>query len=201
MTEKSKKARRLMRKMSKRASEALREEIHAQPAEPPVDPVLTVMGARARQMGQAPSKTLLGDIYGEQAGRAILIGSRNDKEADDLWRLFKRYDGADDQYFRRIIGRSRFPNGARMEILPEPFETRPDDKPDYRSDEEKRDAAVRTWMYWQGRLGHLHSHERSVIVRVARHMTGDLHIGSALTTTGSAFVAAMRVLRIVEDKG
>lgn len=198
----SKKAKRQRRKsVTKRDLEAVREQIYAPQPEPYEDPREVVLGARARVMCVTQTPDLLWDMISEEPGQAISIGATCKDEARKLWDIFKRYDGADALYFRRIIGRSRFPNVAKLEMLPERMETRDDDRPDDRSEEQKDRDAVKGWMRWQGLLGHMAAHERYAISSAARGTGSALHKGGKLTTAGQAFVAAMRILREVEERG
>lgn len=198
----SKRAKRQRRKgITKRDLEAVRETVHAPPPEPYEDPRVVVLNARARVMCKEPTPALLSDMIGEPSGQAITIGARDSAEASKLWDLFKRFDMADEVYFRRIIGRARFPNVARLEMLPERLETRDDDRPDHRDEDQKDRDASNNWARWHGLLGFLAAHERSAIIGASRRTTGDLHKGGKLTTAGQTFIAAMRILREVEERG
>ena len=90
---------------------------------------------------------------------------------------------------------------ARLDMLPERFETRADDRPDIRSEDERDRDAVSSWMRWQGALQALGAHDASLIIRASRQTCGALVIGGRLSTTGSVFVAAMRSMRQVVDRG
>lgn len=162
----------------------------------PDDPLATVKQARQRLMGRQGDFT--GKIYCEEAGRAIAALAVNEDEANRLWNVFLKFDTADNTYMARVIGRPRFPNVAKMEFLPDRLEARDDDKPDPRSEDEKDRDAVNTWMHWQGHLGCLEAHERSSIVRAARHMD-TLWKDGGPTCAGQQFVAALRVLHAVVD--
>lgn len=162
----------------------------------PDDPLATVRQARSRQTG-VPEDEALRPIFGEEAGRAIASVARAN-EADRLWRLFLAFDRADDLYFSRIIGRSRFPAVSKIEFMPERFGTRADDRPDLRTEDQKVNDTVKTWMRWQGHLGCLAAHERTAIIRASRQMD-DLHKDGGPTLHGKAFVAALRVLAGVVD--
>lgn len=198
----SKRAKRQRKKsVTKRDLEAVREMINPPPVEVYEDPRTVVIEARARIKCVTPSAEMLDEMNGEEPGQAISIGATCKDEARKLWDIFKRYDGADALYFRRIIGRSRFPNVAKLEMLPERMETRADDRPDDRSEEQKDRDAVNGWMRWQGLLGCMAAHERYAISSAARGTGSALHKGGKLTTAGQAFVAAMRILREVEEQG
>lgn len=202
MTAYSKAARRARRKrITKRDLEAVREIVNPPPQEIYEDPRTVVIEARARMMSKEPGPDMLADMLCEHAGQAINIGARDKDEAGKLWADFRRLDAADETYFRRIIGKPRFPNVARLEMMPETFEARPDDRPDSRTDEEKNRDAVNAWMRWHGILNRLASHERATIMSAIRQTSGDLHKRGGLTTSGQAFIAAMRVLRSEVERG
>lgn len=138
-------------------------------------------------------------MFGEPAGIAIRIGTEDKDEASKLWSLFKAADAADEAYARRFVGIRRFPNVGKLEYLPETFETRADDKPDHRTQDEKDRDAVNAWMRWQGHFGCLERDQHTVIVDAMRHRARLTHAGQ-LTRTGSAFIAAMRALDMVTQK-
>lgn len=172
---------------------------------PKEDPRIVVLAARRRHNNKPQNADMSHEMWGDLAGRAIIIGAdgltdRSAAERRDLaatlWDVFKRLDGCDETYFRRIIGRQRFPNVARMEYLPEAFETRPDDHHgEYRTEDEKDRAAVRNWMRWQGYLGSMSATEHCAIVSALRQRVMLSHAGR-LTGAGERFVSAMR--RLVE---
>lgn len=166
---------------------------------PAEDPRVVVLNARTRHFG--PEVDAASVMLSDPAGQAIHLGARDADEAARLWDVFARYDAADETYFRRIIGRHRFANVARLDMLPERFETRADDRPDIRSEDERDRDAVNGWMGWQGALQSLGAHDASLIIRASRQTCGALVIGGEVSTTGSAFVAAMRALRQVVDRG
>lgn len=169
-----------------------REDATAAPREPAEDPRVTVMAARCRHNAQADPDKVTDAMWGDLAGRAIAIGGGTDAAA--LWGTFKRLDAADERYFRRIIGRARFPHITRMEQLPEPFGTRADDAPSrYLTEDDKDRAAVSEWMRWQGYLGYLSATEHHAIVSAMRQRVMLSHAGR-LTGAGAAFVNGMRAL-------
>lgn len=189
--------RRKLRSCRQDAERAMAAE-YIQPA-PVEDPRNVVQFARMRLHGLS-KEAAMSIMASEQAGLAIHLGARDEDERGKLWAIFTRYDGADETYFRRIIGRPRFANVTKMEYLPETFETRPDDRPDARSDDEKDRDAVNGWMRWQGKLGCLDRSESWIITKAARQTCPALVTGGRLTTTGAAFVAAMRMLRDVDER-
>ena len=131
--------------------------------------------------------------YAEPAGQAIMIGAADRDEAAQMWQTFRDCDAADDAYARRFVGIRRFPNVGKLEYLPERFETRDDDRPDSRSQEEKDRDAVNRWMHWQGLLGRIGRDHHTVSVDAMRQRARLVHAGK-LTRTGTAFIAAMRAL-------
>lgn len=131
--------------------------------------------------------------YAEPAGQAIMIGVVDKDEASQLWQTFRNCDAADDAYARRFVGTRRFPNVGKLEYLPERFETRDDDRPDSRTQDEKDRDAVNRWMHWQGLLGRIGRDHHTAIVDAMRHRARLVHAGK-LTRTGTAFIAAMRAL-------
>lgn len=167
----------------------------------PVEDVRNVVQFARMRLHGLGKEAALSIMASEQAGLAIHLGARDEDERGKLWAIFTRLDASDETYFRRIIGRPRFPNVAKLECLPETFETRPDDRPDARSDDDKDRDAVNGWMRWQGKLGCLAWHEAHLITRAARQTCPELVRGGRLTTTGAAFVAAMRILRMVDERG
>lgn len=188
-------------RQTKRSIEERNEVMYPHPAEPAEDPRVVVMAARARIMGEEPANDHLMGMLVEPAGRAIRIGARDSDEARKLWGVFSLLDAADETYFRRIMGKARFAKPSELEMMPEPFETRADDRPDYRSADEKDRDAVNRWMRWQGLLGRLAGHERYAITSMMRGTAAKPHDGNRLTTAGQAFVAAMRILRSEYDRG
>ena len=168
-----------------------------------VEPRETVLAARARHLGRPTTKEgklqMAGQMFGDLAGQAIIIGSRNQAEADRLWDVFTKLDGADAAYHSRILGRGRHAKCGKVEFMPDRFEVRPDESSDYRTEEEKDRHAVNGWMRWHGHVGHLHSHEQTAIWNGV-YLRCDLQRGGSLTTAGSAFVAALRMLADIYDK-
>lgn len=178
--------------------EAVQEAVRQAGAQVNEDPRETVKEARARAMGREATDLMLSPMFCEEAGRAIAIGAKADAQV--LWAVFLGCDKAEHTYFARIIGRPRFPNISKLEHMPERLETRDDDNPDTRSDDEKHRDASNTWMRWQGYLGQIPRHQRRAIQRASWHQD-ELHKGGRLTVHGEAFVAAVRSLADVVERG
>lgn len=177
------------------------------------DASVVALKARCRMAGwvetelaKARSQSMEG-----QAGLAINIGAKDGKERDRLWTVYIGLDGAEATYFRRILGRSRHAKTAKIEMMPETFEARPDDKPDLRDDDTKDRDAVNNWMRWRGYMGHLRADERQYIHGalmdnlglIAEPKVDDFgqHQERELSTSGRAFLAALRVLAdVVENR-
>lgn len=210
MTEKSKKARRLRKKLvnashgipdlagtPRREKNGCFVERTRQQGDKEAEPRLTVLSARARHMGRPDTEenrlALTGHMFGDHVGQAIQIGGRNKDEADSLWQVFWLLDRSDATYHARILGTKRHAKCGKMEYLPERFEARPDDVTDYRTEDEKDRDAVNRWMYWHGLIGCLASHEQSSIWDGV-YLRCDLHKEGKLTTAGLSFVASLRVL-------
>lgn len=159
-----------------------------------------VRAARARHMQMQASSAMDEPMMGEEAGRAISIGSADEHEADQLWETFKLIDASDDAFSRRVLGRSRFPNVAKMEMLPDRMETRPDDRIDVRTQDEKAADAKRAWAVWLALFDELHTHLGAALHMALRQRV-KLHQGRQLTGAGALFVEAVRQINVVYRKG
>lgn len=161
------------------------------------DPQRLVLSARCSHMGKADTREnrrlMKEAMMGDPAGQAIAIGSRGQKEAAALWAVFSKLDSVDARYHSRILSRGRHAKCGKVEYMPERFEARPDDRADSRTEEQKDRAAVNEWMAWHGAVGHLASHEQSSLW-TGVYLRCDLHKNGVLTTAGSAFVSALRIL-------
>ena len=150
-----------------------------------------VREARARHLEMQASDIMDAPMLGEQAGRAICIGATDEAEAERLWETFKIMDAAAETYARRILGRSRFPAVAKMEYLPERFETRADDRIDIRTPEEKDIRAKKEWLQWCDLSSNLQPPLHAALHMSLRHKV-QLHQGRGLTGAGRLFLAAIR---------
>ena len=150
-----------------------------------------VREARARHLEMQASDIMDAPMLGEQAGRAICIGAVDEAEAERLWETFKIMDAAAETYARRILGRTRFPTIAKMEYLPERFETRADDRIDPRTPEERDAAAKREWLRWCDLSSRLQPPLHAALYMSLRQKV-QLHQGRSLTGAGRLFLAAIR---------
>lgn len=195
------------RKRTKRIQEAQWIEQEDVPRQPFEDPRVVVLDARCRHNAKCRHEDVADDMWGDMVGRAIVIGAEGltDRRQDErrevaarLWSLFKRLDAVEEAYFQRIIGKARFPNVSKMEYIPEPFETRPDDRPrEYRTEEAKDAAAKHDWIRWRGYLVEMTEAEHCSIASALRHRLLLSHAGK-LTGAGDRFFAAMLKLAELE---
>lgn len=167
------------------------------------DPQRVVLSARCLHMGKSDNRDnrrmMKSQMMGDPAGQAIAIGARNPAEADSLWQTFSDLDAVDAAYHSRILGRSRHAKCGKVEYMPERLETRPDDAPSYRDPADIDRAVTSAWMRWHGHLGHLSKPEQSAIWD-GIYLRCDLHRTGIMTTGGTAFVAAMRLLHDVVQR-
>ena len=161
------------------------------------NPTETVREARRRHMPRANRSTLLDPIMCEQAGQAITLAAEGD-EAAKLWEVFTAYDRAHGTYSRLVLGRSRFPSISKMEFMPERLETRADDRPDLRTEDERVRDARNAMAAWDAHMAKLRPWERNIIAGVVRQAE-TLHDLGVLTAAGRSFVAAVRQLRDVVE--
>lgn len=176
------------------------EVIHNVPLQTIEEVREVVRAARARHMAMQSSTAMDEPMMGEEAGRAITIGAADEHEADQLWETFKLIDASDEAFSRRVLGKQRFPNVARMEMMPERMETRPDDRIDVRTADEKAADAKRSWAGWCEMLGSLHMPLHAAMHMALRQRV-KLHQGRQLTRAGSLFVDAIRQVNAVYRKG
>lgn len=168
-----------------------REEARAQKIKRD-DAQKTVREARVRKTGLS-EREVMDAKYGEAIGYVILLEAKSKADIETLWKTYCDFDHVDHVYFSRVLNRSRFPAGAKMEFVPERVEADPDARPDLRSDEEKARNAVADWMRWQGYLGRLPGQQRSAVIRAVRQMDMVL-IDEKVTPQGRFFVEALRAL-------
>lgn len=84
--------------------------------------------------------------------------------------------------------------------MPERFETREDDKPDLRSEDERHRDAVNDWMRWRGYVGQLRSDQQFALFEVVRGRAEPV-VEAALTRAGERFVDALKELAVIVDAG
>lgn len=159
----------------------------------------TVLTARARQMGLPASKAL--DMkharLSEGAGMALDI-IYDPEEATRLWGHYVAMTASEAKY-HRSLGKSIHPKTAKIEMMQERFETRPDDAIDLRTEEERDRDAVTSWMRWQGIIGRLDARHQSSIFNAYRHQI-EMVSGGYVTAAGRRFVDAMVRLDLLMQK-
>lgn len=108
-----------------------------------------VLQARARQAGIKPKDLtdMRHPAYATPQGQAIcaIYGDKGKAIADTFWQAASAYE----RYIRVTTGLSPHAKTAKIEMMPETFETRADDRPDLRTDEEKDHAARMMWARWK----------------------------------------------------
>lgn len=149
--------------------------------------------ARCRQMGVPEEKAdeMRAAMIGEPEGRALALTCDPDT-AERLWQWFVTMTTAEARY-HRSIGKSIHAKTAKLEMMQERFETRDDDRPDLRTQDERDRDAVTGWMRWQGYLGRLDAADSAAIFRVYRHGAVAV-VSGVVTRAGKRFVAAMLAL-------
>lgn len=173
-------------------------------AHPPEDPRATVFQARCRQAGKKPTEEAMKDAasvdHEHPALRCITLGAgigmnahRREAEITRLRDGFDAFDKAQERFYTIVLGIKRFANVAKIEFMPEVFETRADHTPDPRSHEERIAAAKKAYRYWIKRYEGLGSHERVLIDQGLQRYDGYVRDGR-VTTSGQAFIAALRVM-------
>lgn len=162
---------------------------------PTEDPRAVALQARCRMIGLQPTPDNLREVSSPDYGHPALIAIRKigGRDADRLREAFIELDLAEHRFFALVLNMSRFANVAKLEFLPEIFEARADDSFDLRPHDEKVAAAKKRWYFWLKRMKVLTGHEHTLIDDALRRYAGFVRDGS-VTTSGQAFVAAMRVL-------
>lgn len=153
----------------------------------------TVLTARARQMGLPARKAqdMKRTRLSEPAGMALDILC----DPDDAARLWGHYIAltASEARYHRSMGLSIDAKTAKIEMMQERFETRPDDAIDLRTQEERDIDAGKSWDNWRARIGQLGLRSASAIV-TARRSWATLVEAGQVTPAGRRFVEAMKAL-------
>ena len=139
------------------------EQIKADP-----DAERTVLQARARQTGSDTKdlREMMNPALGEAAGRAIYAVRKGDT-AKRLWDAYKGFTAAEAAYAKHYLGMSLNAKTAKIEMMPETFEARADDRPDLRDEEQRSKDASNKWMRWRGMLMQLDKAYQKAILDVA----------------------------------
>ncbi len=179
-------------KRKKRGRERM-TQLAAEPADP--DAPRVALAARARQMGldagdRAVRRDMADPSHGEPATRALLLSEEEDG-AKPLIDAYRALTASYRQYTGTVLGVSAYPKTGRIEMRPEQFEARPDDRPDLRSEDERHRDAANAWAGWRDKLDALGT-ARASAVWTAVFGFADLHDGSRITSAGRRFVEAMK---------
>ena len=159
-----------------------------------------VLRARARHMGKPEQKKskMKSEALAFAAGRAI-YSLHEGKPAARLWEAYTRLTDAEARYLKHSTGLSLYAKTARLEYLPERFESRADDSPDLRTDDEKFQDASNKWMYWRGLVMHLPSFQQTIIFDIAYGRVDPMD-GGEITPYGGRFVEALEKFADVVDE-
>lgn len=155
-------------------------------------PDQVVLKARARHMGRKDYRDMAHPAYGEAAGQAIMA-SRDEGRAKELWEVYKTFTAVEAIYAKTYLGLRLHAKTAKVEYLIETFEARPDDRPDYRTEEERSKDASNRWAIWRGYLMCLPKPVQGFI-KDAAYGRGEPMAGGKVTAFGRRFVAAVELL-------
>lgn len=148
-----------------------------------------VLQARARHMGASDMNEMRLTGLVDAAGMAITL-SRDADTAKSLTALYGAYIASYRRYMIRCIGVSPDAKTAKIEMMPEVVEVRPDDRPDIRSHDERDRDAANSWGRYHTALASLSIADRSYIEGASRDWVVLVDAGT-VTPAGARFVAAM----------
>ena len=164
------------------------------------EPQRVALETRARLMGMTDTNAMRSQALGEAAGRAIYLKHQPDAAAR-LWDTYAGLTATEQRYARLVLGKSLHAKTAKIETMPERFETRDDDQTDLRSEDERHRDATNAWMRWRGYIGHLSSYDQSAIFCVVRGRNEPV-VDAKLTKAGIDFVTALeRLADVVDSRG
>ena len=121
-----------------------------------------VLQARARHCGGADIEAMKSQMLGDDAGKALWMVLGGD--AVKAYEAFNGYRGAQERYHRIALGKSLHAKTAKIETAPERFETRPDDQPDLRTEDERHRDAINNYQRWMDLMG-----------RIPLHLSASIH--------------------------
>lgn len=151
------------KRRSKRAMERQWQAQEDRP-EPKEDARIVVLSARCRQLGREDTEAnrlaLAHPMAGDPVGQAIMLRFPHADDRTRLWDVFRRLATAYVIMCRRKLGLSPFAKVAKIEMMPERFETSADDDLDTRTPEEKDRDAIDRWAHWQSIMAKLGIHQR-----------------------------------------
>lgn len=178
------------------------EQEAAQPGrhEPEEPPRAAAMRARAIALGVEPSEDVMDAYLETQAGMALFVGVKDKDERRDLVATFSEYDKDHRLFMSRCIGQRMFPAVSKMEFMPERLEASASDPVDLRTVDEKADAAKKAMREWDQKLDALQSWQANIIKSVS-YRQETLEVEGTLTAAGRSFIAAIRALHAVGQRG
>lgn len=157
---------------------------------------LLALRARCRAAALPETEANLADARSaawEGAGLALVaagLPERGKREAA-VWGAFL---GARVAYARHVLDSPRSGGVWLPAITPEVVETRPDDRPDLRSQDEKSRDAANAWAYWAGVSARLIPSHRTALTAALYAPAILLRDGGGITKAGMIFAAAMVAL-------
>lgn len=161
------------------------------------NPCRPVWEARARQTSGKPAD-MNNPALAEAAGQAIYAVLGGD-EAKAAWEAYAGFTAAEASYHRHYTGLRLYAKTAKLEMAPERFEARADDRPDLRTEEERSRDAVNRWMRWRGLVMHLPSHQQEAIFDAAYGRCPQMDAGK-VTGAGERTARACAALAKVVEK-
>ncbi len=157
---------------------------------------LLALRARCRDAGLPVTEGNLADARSaawEGAGLALVAAGLPDrgKREAAVWGAFL---GARVAYARHVLDSPRSGGVWLPAVTPEVVETRPDDKPDLRTPDEKSRDAANAWAYWADLAARLRPVHRTAITAALYTPSILLRDGGGITKAGMIFAAAMVAL-------
>lgn len=166
-------------------------------------PKETALKARCRMMGWRPTDDNLSRadtaLLSKAGGAAIYIHIANVQERAKLWKTFCDFDGADEMYCRRILGKSRHAKCGKIEFYHEHLSTENAPDRDTRDDDTKDRDTVNRWMHWQGLIGRMVARDRTALLDGVFDRQ-KVVIDGKVTGAGIRFLAALSELTEIAEK-
>jgi hypothetical protein len=169
---------------------------HTHQAEDATQAVLT---ARCHHLGKPPTRDERAKVNAPwlccELGLAMQYAHGSDACAR-MWSVYQQYRTTLTRYHSVILGRTMTAQGATITMLPERVEATEHHTVDDRTPPERQNDIVRSYMRWQGYLGHMTANDRSLI---ANAEDATLWADMAPTTRGAQTVEALaRLAKVVE---
>lgn len=166
-------------------------------------PKETALKARCRMMGWKPTAENLSKadaaFFSSQGGAAIYISVADASRRAKLWKTFCDFDGADELYNRRILGRSRHAKTGKIEFYHEHLSTENAPERDTRDEDTKDRDATNRWMHWQGLIGRMDAKARTALYDGVFERRRIVVVGK-VTSAGDKFLEAIADLTEIAEK-